>query len=86
MISFSYFLYAYIDTVKVELGRYRVDDLQLPRLVLIVALEVLLGIDGLGALVEDTAGGDDITDLAIGCNWSLYFFHNVNKYIFLFIR
>ena len=62
------------------------DDLQVPRLVLIVALEVLLGLSRVGALLEDTAGGDNITGLAIGCNWSFYFFHNVNLFIILFIR
>ena len=62
------------------------DDLQVPRLVLIVALEVLLGLDRVGALGEGTAGRDNIMGLAIGCNWSFYFFHNENLFIILFIR
>jgi hypothetical protein len=59
-----------------------VDDLQLPRLVLVVALEVLLGLNGQGALVEGSAGGGNLlTGLAIGCYWSFYFFHNVTLYL-----
>jgi len=59
-----------------------VDDLQLPRLVLIVALEVLLGLNGLGPLVRGAAGGGNLlTGLAISCYWSFYFFHNVTLYL-----
>ena len=58
------------------------NNLQLPRLVLVIALEVLLGLNGQGALVEGAAGGGNLlTGLAISCYWSFYFFHNVTLYL-----